>query len=183
MVFQRGARGSWGDSEKNTMFHLLFTSLTVLGLSLLPLLLQPGFTESIWIWRICIPLLGAAHLLGASRAFFEHRRGETTLPPQAIHIFSFGSGLFFILTIAIATGFLLNIAPLAYFIGLGWMLAVAVLPCPFGRLISRANYQSIRHHGNCSFAGIIFPLESSIALSICSTSTLAGTCLKVLHQR
>ncbi len=126
LVFQRGDRRTWSESEKNTMFHLLYTSLGVLGLSLLPLLIQPGFSESITVWRVCIPLVGVVHAAGATRAVLEHRRGEITISAPAVPIFAAGSYLLLALTVAIASGYLLNFAPLVYLIGLGWLLCVSV---------------------------------------------------------
>ena len=126
LVFQRGDRTTWSQSEKNTMFHLLYTSLSVLGLSLLPLLIQPGFNESITIWRVCIPLVGLAHAVGATRAMLELRRGEISIPPRAGYVFMAGSYLLLGLTVAIASGFFLNLASLVYLVGLGWLLGVTV---------------------------------------------------------
>ena len=51
LVVQHGGQGPWSESEKNSMFHLLYASLGLLGLSLLPLLIQPGFQESTVLGR------------------------------------------------------------------------------------------------------------------------------------
>ncbi len=126
LVFQKGDRSNWNPGEKNSMFHLLYTSMGVFGLSLFPLLIQPGFSESVWVWRICCPLMGLAHVAGATRAFFENRRQEITIPLGPSSMFVFGSFLLFVLSLAVAFGFLLDFAALIYLVGLGWLLAVSV---------------------------------------------------------
>jgi hypothetical protein len=126
LVFQRGDRSTWHSSEKNTMFHLLYTSLGVLGLSLLPLLIQPAFSESTTIWRICNPILGFIHMTGSWRAVREARRGEISVPVPAVIVLSGGSTAFQALTISIALGYFPDFAALVYLTGLGWLLAVAV---------------------------------------------------------
>ena len=126
LVFQRGDRSSWSDTEKNTMFHLLFTSLGVFCLSLIPLILQPGFSESITVWRICMPVLAIAHTLGATRALLENRRGVISIPIQAVHTFTLGSYVIAVLSLLVAIGFILDYAVLVYFVGLGWFIAVSV---------------------------------------------------------
>jgi hypothetical protein len=127
LVFQRGDRSAWSKRDKNTMFHLLYTSLGVLGLSLFPLLLQPAFSESVSVWRICSPLVGVTHAAGATRALLENLRGEITIPIRAVYVLATGSYLLMGVTILIAAGYMLNFAPLVYFIGLGWLLSVSVL--------------------------------------------------------
>ena len=126
LVFQRGDRGSWHSSEKNTMFHLLYTSLGALGLSLLPLLIQAGFNESITIWRICCPILGFVHAGGSTRALLEIKRDDSAIPHHAIYLLSAGSLAFLLLTLTIMLGHLQNFAALVYLLGLGWLMSVAI---------------------------------------------------------
>lgn len=126
LVVQRGGRSTWHNSEKNTMFHMLYTSLSVLGLSLLPLIIQPAFKESITVWRICCPVLGLVHLVGSFRAALESRKGDISMPGYLVFILSGGSLAFQSLTIAVAFGYLLNFAALVYLTGLAWLLTVAV---------------------------------------------------------
>jgi hypothetical protein len=127
LIVQRGDRNAWHSSEKNTMFHLLYTSLGVFGLSLLPLLIQPAFVGSITVWRICCPVLGLVHFYGSFRAVLENRRNDISVPSLMVYALSGVSIILFpILTFAIALGYLLNFAALVYLTGLGWLLSVAV---------------------------------------------------------
>ena len=127
LVVQRGDRNTWHSSEKNTMFHLLYTSLGVVGLSLLPLIIQPAFNESITVWRICCPVLGIVTFVGAFRSVLENRRSDISVPSFMIYVLSSGGTILFpVLTFAVAFGYFLNFAALVYLTGLGWLLMVAV---------------------------------------------------------
>jgi hypothetical protein len=126
LVFQQGNPSTWTRPEKNTSFHLLYTSLGVFALSLLPILIQPGFDDSTTIWRICSPVLGIAHVIGATRALFENRRAEITIPIGPSTVFVVGSYAILLATVTVALGYLLEFAALIYLVGLGWFLAVSV---------------------------------------------------------
>jgi len=126
LVFQRRGDSSYDKAHANTMFHLLGGSLCVLGLSLLPLLLQPAFEDSLTVWRICNPLMGISQAIGATRGLLEYRRGETRIPFKAVVILSAGAYLLFAITCAIALGYLPSFAALVYLLGLGWILVVAI---------------------------------------------------------
>ncbi len=126
LVFQRRRDSSYAKADANTMFHLLAGSLCVLGLSLLPLLLQPAFEDSLTVWRICNPLMGIFQAIGATRGLLEYWRGETTLPFKAVVILAPGGYLLFAMAFAIALGYLPSFAALVYLLGIGWILVVAI---------------------------------------------------------
>ncbi len=135
LVVQHSGRGRWSQGEKNTMFHLLFSSLGVLVLSLLPLLIQPAFTDSALIWRICCPVMAFFHVYGPYRGTTQYRRQEISMPRYSAFVFPAGSFLVAGLAVAIAFGFLLDFAAIVYFAGLGWLLAVAIFA--FANLLFR----------------------------------------------
>ncbi len=126
LVVQHSGRTRWSQGEKNTLFHLLFSSLGVLGLSLLPLLIQPAFTDSVPIWRICCPVMAFFHVYGPYRGIKQYRRQEISMPKFSAFVFPAGSILIAGLAVAIALGFLLDHAAIVYFAGLGWLLGVAI---------------------------------------------------------
>ena len=121
LVFQHADR-----SARNTIFHLLYTSLGVFCLSVFPLLIQPAFKDLLLIDRICCPLMGLWHGYGSTRAFVESRRNELALPSRSAMVFATGSYLLLALGLAVGFGWLLDFSTLVYFVGLGWLLAVAI---------------------------------------------------------
>ena len=128
VVFQKSSV----KADQNAKYHLLLSSLSVLGLALLPLILQPIVQDSLTIWRICNPLMGGVHLLGASRGIFDSRKGESKIP---VLLFAPVSFLLFGGSIAIALGFFSAYASFVYFFGLTWSLAVASVA--FASLVSQ----------------------------------------------
>lgn len=128
VVFQKGS----AQADRNAKFHLLLSSLCVLGLALLPLILQPVVSSELTMWRICNPFMGILHLFGASRGVLDARRGVSRIP---IHVFAPVSFVLFGCSLAVAAGFLPLYASFVYFFGLCWSLAVASVA--FAALVSQ----------------------------------------------
>jgi len=121
LVFRHTDQGA-----KNAIFHLLYTSLGVFTLALLPLMMQPVIHDGVLIDRICCPLMGIWHGFGATRAHLEARRNEIAMPAGSTVLFSIGSYVLVVLGLAVGFGFFLDFAGSIYFVGLGWLIAVAI---------------------------------------------------------
>ncbi|SDK58173.1 hypothetical protein [Microbulbifer yueqingensis] len=134
LVFLHGGRGSWTQGERNTIFHLLFTSLTALGLSIAPLVIQAAFGERL-VWRVCMPMLGLVHIGGALRASVEFLRGVIAMPTAVVLLVAVGSITIIALSLLVTLGYLSHLAFFTYLLGISWPLLVAV--CAFVSLLFR----------------------------------------------
>ena len=79
-ILGRRAAGQFSKSEKNGLFHLLFTTC---GNMLVALIVAGCLSFSVSAstsWRIGCALIGLFVLAGVVRAIFEERRGEHSLP-------------------------------------------------------------------------------------------------------
>lgn len=124
LVFQRGAPAQ-ERVGRNTILHLLFTSLGTLVMALTPLLLYPIFSADL-VWRISFPILGLLHGAGATRALLETVRGEILVPGVISYGLVIGSYLVMGFSLAVGFGLYLQVAPAAYLLGLGWLLGVSI---------------------------------------------------------
>lgn len=111
--------------DMNEMFHMLLSSLGVCGVALLPLVAQPAFADPNMLWRVCTPVLGVLHLLGASKGVNDVLKGEIGLPWYLIATFAPVSFVLVAASVAIGLGYWLEYAPTVYLTGLWWSLLVA----------------------------------------------------------
>lgn len=135
LVFLHRGRDAWTQGERNTIFHLLFTSLSALGLSILPLVVQLAVHSEYWLWRICTPVLGIVHLWGALRASTEFLHGKIAMPTPVVITLATGSTTIIALIALVTFGYLAGLAALTYLLGVSWLLLVAV--CAFVSLLFR----------------------------------------------
>lgn len=111
--------------HSNQIFHLLVGSLGVCGAALLPLIVQSAFSEEGTVWRLCTPVVGLAHLLGATKGINDLRKGELGLSVASIIVFAPISYLLAGACAVIASGYCVERAPAVYLVALGWGLVVA----------------------------------------------------------
>ena len=79
-ILGRRAEGRFSDTEKNGLFHLLFTTC---GNMLVALIVAGCLSFSVSVsasWRIGCAAIGVFVLVGGIRAIIEQRRGEHSLP-------------------------------------------------------------------------------------------------------
>ena len=111
--------------DANEMFHMLLSSLGVCGAALLPLIAQSLTEDPQLMWRMCTPVIGLLHVLGALKGVRDHRRGELGLPLWLIVLFAPVSFMLALGSAAVALGYRVDRAPAIYLVGLGWSLLVA----------------------------------------------------------
>ena len=74
------AQGKFSNSEKNGLFHLLFTTCGNMLVVLIVAACIQFSVDEISAWRIGCGLMGLFVVMGASKAISEERRGEHSLP-------------------------------------------------------------------------------------------------------
>ena len=124
LVLKSGSSTDSERADRNAIFHLLLSSLGVAGLALLPLIVQALFDNDI-VWRVCVPVMGLMHLMGASKGLVDFKRGELGFPIPLIWVFAPVSYVLVLLSVAVMLGYVLEYASAIYLMGLGWSLIVA----------------------------------------------------------
>ena len=79
-ILGRRAQGQFSESEKNGLFHLLFTTCGNMIVVLIVAACIQFSVNEILAWRIGCLMMGLFVLAGASKAISEERRGEHSLP-------------------------------------------------------------------------------------------------------
>lgn len=129
VVFVLGERadGRLSTNEASAVFHLLFSALSALFISLLAgLLLVVLETNEDLAWRIANGLSGIVHLVGASRAALETRHGTSGFDRASIPTLAIG---FTVATanFVIAAGYHANLEAPVFMVATLWTLGVTVI--------------------------------------------------------
>ncbi len=111
--------------DANEMFHMLLSSLGVCGVALLPLISQPLCDSTNALWRVCTPVMGALHLVGASKGVNDIRKRQIGMPWYLMATFAPVSFVIVAASFAMGFGYWLEHAPGVYLFGLWWALLVA----------------------------------------------------------
>lgn len=128
VVFVLGRRSErpLSSKERSALFHLLFTSVGALFLSLGQVVALEATRDSVWEWRIANAIAGVYHLIGLLKATAEVRRGVHGLVPVLGHPLKAGSYLIITGQFLVLAGFGTRHAPLLFVVAMIWLLLVSV---------------------------------------------------------
>ena len=87
------------------------------------------------VWRVSCPVLGIVLAIGVGRGVLDLRRGDITVAPGLAYPTALSALPVLLLTGSVAYGYFVEVAALIYLVGLGLILAVAIIS--FGALIFR----------------------------------------------
>ena len=128
IVIVLGKEGAWSEREKLAIWALLQSALGAIMLSLLPILLLEGITESYLAWRVAIGFLLAFHI---TIIFVDTHRLRTRtglFMPILIAIpATVMSLLLFSFLAALVLGYFPDLIVLGYMAGVVWLLCVAIM--------------------------------------------------------
>lgn len=125
-VLAEGPGGLSGVHESSALFHLLFSALGALFLSLFAsILLAYSATDEHFAWRIANALSGLLHLLGASRLMIETSQQKSAMR-RGITASSIGIGTAAVSFMA-AAGYFAREEALIFMLATLWALGVTVI--------------------------------------------------------
>jgi len=129
VVFILGSRaeGRFSTTEKNGLFHLLFTTCGNMLVVLLVAALVSFSVDSLVAWRTGSGLMGAFVLAGSGKAMLENLRQEHILPRMFAWPVPLVAGILAIANVAVALGIQAGRAPMLCISLSIFLLFVAVL--------------------------------------------------------
>jgi len=125
-ILGRRAEGQISVRERSGVFHLLFTAINALVLSLILIAALAATNENLITWRVGAGVLAAFNFFGASRATAEKLRRKNPLLHGVSWIFPAGGFVVAIFAGLAAIGLLEELAPLACAAVLIWFLVVSL---------------------------------------------------------
>jgi hypothetical protein len=127
VVFVFGERSHrLGGEQYSALFHLMYSSLSALFLSLFATLMLVHFAADEHLaWRICNALSGIIHLIGGGRLALETRAQKTEVRSSAIAS-TIGLGTAAVSLMA-AAGYLARQEALIFMLATLWVLGVTVI--------------------------------------------------------
>jgi hypothetical protein len=120
------AEGQLSERERSGVFHLLFTAICALILSLVLVAVLAATKENPMTWRAGAAVLGAFNFFGASRATIEKLRRKNLLLLAVSWGFPAGGFSVAVFAGLAAIGLLADLAPLACATNLIWFLVVSL---------------------------------------------------------
>lgn len=125
-ILGRRAEGQFSVRERSGVFHLLFTAISALLLSLVLVAALAATNENLITWRAGAGVLAACNLFGASRATVEKLRRKNLLLRGVSWVFPAGGFVVAIFASLAAIGLFEKLAPLACAANLIWFLIVSL---------------------------------------------------------
>jgi hypothetical protein len=113
--------------ERTALIHLLLPSILVLFLAFAPVVAFSGVSSEPQVWRVANAVLGVIHLLLVSNATWIAVRQRLLEPVPLRFVLIPGGYLAVAANLAVAFGFVQDLAALVYIAGLVWFLLVAAI--------------------------------------------------------
>jgi len=125
-ILGRRSEGQISVRERSGVFHLLFTAIGALLLSLILIAALAATNESLMTWRAGAGVLAAYNFFGASRATAEKVRRKNLLLRSVSWVLPAGGFVVAIFASLAAIGLVEELAPLACAANLIWFLVVSL---------------------------------------------------------
>jgi hypothetical protein len=126
VVLRGRAQRAWSKAELFGAIDVLMPGLMATISALIAIALLASFGDTAFSWRTAHGLFGLVHLLGPITFWSRPPETRVTFGGKTAVVFGTGSTVIIIGNFAIAGGFLLEIAPIVYFVALTWVILVNI---------------------------------------------------------